>query len=56
MGKGKGDVEKFVARVKRGRIMFEITGLDEVTAKKCLTAAAKKMPVKTTVIARGEIR
>ena len=33
MGKGKGDVEKFVARVKRGRIMFEVTGLDEATAK-----------------------
>ncbi len=56
MGKGKGDVEKFVARVKRGRIMFEVTGLDAETAKKCLTAAGKKMPVKTTIIAKGEIR
>ncbi len=56
MGKGKGDVEKFVARVKRGRIMFEVTGLDEETAKKCLVAAGKKMSVKTTVIAKGEIR
>ena len=56
MGKGKGDVEKFVARVKRGRIMFEVTGLDEETAKKCLNAASKKLSVKTTVIAKGEIR
>ncbi len=56
MGKGKGDVEKFVARVKRGRIMFEVTGLDAETAKKCLIAASKKLSVKTTVIAKGEIR
>ena len=56
MGKGKGDVEKFVARVKRWRIMFEITGLDQETSKKCLIAASKKLSVKTTVIAKGEIR
>lgn len=56
MGKGKGDVEKFVARVKRGRVMFEVTGLDEETAKKALSSAAKKLGVKTTVIAKGEIR
>lgn len=56
MGKGKGDVEKFVARVKRGRVMFEVTGLDEDTAKKALSSAAKKLGVKTTVIAKGEIR
>lgn len=56
MGKGKGDVEKFVARVKRGRIMFEVTGLDEATAKLALSSAAKKLGVKTTVIGKGEIR
>ncbi len=56
MGKGKGDVDKFVARVKRWRILFEVTGLDEKKAKEVLTAAAKKLPVKTTVIAKWEIR
>lgn len=56
MGKGKGDVDKFTARVKRGRVMFEINGLDEERAKTVLLAAAKKLPVKTTVIAKGEIR
>lgn len=56
MGKGKGDVEKFVARVKKGRVMFEVTGLDEATAKLALSSAAKKIGVKTTVIAKGEIR
>ena len=45
MGKGKGDVEKFVARVKRGRIMFEVTWLDEATARLALSSAAKKLGV-----------
>jgi ribosomal protein L16/L10AE len=36
--------------------MFEVTGLDAETAKKALTAAGKKISVKTTVIAKGEIR
>ena len=56
MGKGKGDVEKFVARVKRGRVMFEVTWLDEATARMALNAASKKLGVKTTVIAKWEIR
>lgn len=56
MGKWKWDVDKFAARVKRWRIMFEVTGLDEITAKLALTNAAKKLPVKTTVIAKWEIR
>lgn len=56
MGKGKGDVEKFVARVRRGRVMFEITGLDEQTSKEVLTAAGKKLGVKTTVVSKWEIR
>ncbi len=56
MGKWKGEVDKFVARVKRWRVMFEVTGLDEETAKKALVAAGKKISVKTTVIAKGEIR
>lgn len=56
MGKGKGDVDKYAARVKRGRIMFELNGLDEETSKKALVNAAKKISVKTTVIAKWEIR
>lgn len=56
MGKGKGDVEKYVARVKRGRVMFELTGLDEETSKKALIGAGKKLPIKTTVVAKGEIK
>lgn len=56
MGKGKGDVDKYAARVKRGRIMFEINGLDDETSKKALINAAKKLSVKTTVIGKWEIR
>lgn len=56
MGKGKGDVEKYAARVKRGRIMFEVTGLDPESSKAALLGAGKKLPVRTTVVAKGEIR
>lgn len=56
MGKGKGDVDQYVARVKRGRVMFELTGLDPETSKKALVGAGKKLPVKTIVIVKGDIR
>ena len=56
MGKGKGDVDQYVARVKRGRVMFELTGLDPETSKKALVGAGKKLPVKTIVIIKGDIR
>ncbi len=56
MGKGKGDVDKYAARVKRGKVMFELNGLDEATSRMALTNAAKKLSVKTTVIAKWEIR
>ncbi len=56
MGKGKGDVDQYVARVRRGRIMFELAWLDETTSLLALGSAAKKLGVKTTIIKRGEIR
>jgi large subunit ribosomal protein L16 len=45
MGKGKGEPEYWVAIVKPGTVMFEVTGVDESTAKKCLARIAHKMPV-----------
>ena len=45
MGKGKGEPEYWVAIVKPGTVMFEVTGVDEITAKKCLARSAHKMPV-----------
>ncbi len=52
MGKGKGSVEYWAARVKPGRIMFEIDGVDRETAKKALELAAAKLPIKTRFVAR----
>ncbi|VAV88716.1 LSU ribosomal protein L16p (L10e) [hydrothermal vent metagenome] len=52
MGKGKGSVEYWAARVKPGRIMFEIDGVDRETAKHALELAAAKLPIKTRFVAR----
>ena len=50
MGKGKGNVEFWVAVVKRERILFEVSGLDEATAKDVLKSAAYKLPMKTRFV------
>jgi large subunit ribosomal protein L16 len=52
MGKGKGNVEFWVAVVKRERIICELSGLDELTAKEVLKAAAHKLPMKTIIVKR----
>lgn len=54
MGSGKGNPEYFVAVVKPGRIMFEITGLPEATAKEALTKAIHKLPIKCKIVSRKE--
>ena len=51
-GKGKGAPEFWVCRVKPGRIMFEVDGITEETAREAFTLAAAKLPVKTKFIAR----
>ncbi len=51
-GKGKGSVEYWAAKVKPGRIMFEIDGVSEDVAKKAFELASAKLPVKTRVIVR----
>ena len=50
MGKGKGAVDYYIAVVKPGMIMFEIDGLEDEIAKKAMTLAAYKLPVKLKVI------
>jgi large subunit ribosomal protein L16 len=50
MGKGKGAVEYWVAVVKPGRVLFEISGVPVATAKEALRLAAQKLPVKTKFI------
>lgn len=52
MGKGKGAPEFWVARVKPGRIMFEIDGVPESIAKEALRLGAMKLPIKTRVVSR----
>jgi len=54
MGKGKGSIDRWVAKVKPGRIMFEIDGVDEVTAKEALRLAAMKLSVKTRIVTRED--
>ena len=52
MGKGKGSPEFWVARVKPGRIMFEIDGVPWNLAKKAFTLAAAKLPLDTRIVRR----
>ncbi|MEM1266445.1 MAG: 50S ribosomal protein L16 [Pseudomonadota bacterium] len=54
MGKGKGSVEYWAAKVKPGRIMFEIDGVAEDTAREALRLAAMKMPVKCRFVQRED--
>ena len=51
-GKGKGSVEYWVARVKPGRIMFEIDGVSKDVAKRAFEIGAAKLPVKTRFVTR----
>ena len=52
MGKGKGEPEYWVAIVKPGTIMFEISGVDEATAKRALARVAHKMPIRCRFVSR----
>jgi large subunit ribosomal protein L16 len=52
MGKGKGSPEQWVAPVKPGRILYELTGVDEELAVRALTLAGNKLPFATKVISR----
>ena len=52
MGKGKGQPEWWAAKVKPGRIMFEIDGVDEETAREAMRLAAAKLPIRTRFVAR----
>ena len=54
MGKGKGNVDHWVCVVKPGRVMFEMAGIDEDTARQALRLAGFKMPIKTKFIKRTD--
>ncbi len=55
MGKGKGNLEFWAAVVKPGRILFEVDGVDEKTARESLELAAGKLPIKTKFIVRRDL-
>ena len=54
-GKGKGNVEVWVAVVKKGKIMFEIAGVDEAVAREAFRLAAHKLPVKCKFVKKEEL-
>jgi len=55
MGKGKGNPEEWVALVKPGRMMYEMEGVDEATAREAMRLAAHKLPVRTRFVIRGHM-
>jgi large subunit ribosomal protein L16 len=52
MGKGKGSPEAWVAVVKPGRVLFEMEGVDEATAREAMRLASHKLPLKTKFVTR----
>ena len=55
MGSGKGAVDKWVAVVKEGKIMFEIADVDEATAREALRLASHKLPIKTKFVKKEDM-
>ncbi len=55
MGKGKGSVDHWVAVIKPGRILFEIAGLPEDTAREAMRLASYKLPIRAQFVARQDL-
>lgn len=55
MGKGKGDVDRWVAVIRPGRVLFEIAGVPDDVALEALRLASHKLPIRTQVITRLEM-
>jgi large subunit ribosomal protein L16 len=55
MGSGKGTLEYWVAVVKPGRVLFEISGIPEETAREALRLATHKLPVKCKIVSRADL-
>jgi len=53
MGKGKGDLDHWVAPVRRGKVLFELSGVPEEFAKELMRLAAFKLPIRTRFISRA---
>lgn len=55
MGSGKGAVEMWVAPIRTGRILYEMEGVDEATAREALRLASHKLPISTRFVMREEL-
>jgi large subunit ribosomal protein L16 len=55
MGSGKGNVDHWVAVIKPGRVLFEMGGIPEETAREAMRLAAHKLPIKTQFIAKRDL-
>ena len=52
-GKGKGNVEYWVAQIQPGKVLYEVEGVDEVTAREAFALAAAKLPLATAFVKRS---
>jgi large subunit ribosomal protein L16 len=52
MGKGKGNVEYWAAKIQPGKLLYEMEGVDETTAREAFALAAAKLPIKTIFVSR----
>ena len=55
MGKGKGSPEEWVAKIKPGRVLYEMDGVEESVAAEAFRLAGHKLPLKTKMVSRGEL-
>lgn len=55
MGSGKGAPEHWVAVIKRGRVLFEMSGVTPELAKEAMRKAAHKLPIRTRLVTRGDL-
>ena len=56
MGKGKGSPEAWVAVVKPGRVLYELEGVSESVAREAMRLASHKLPIKTKILVREDVR
>lgn len=54
MGKGKGSVDHYVAKIRPGRMVYEMAGIERAVAKEALELAAAKLPIRTKLVMKGQ--
>jgi large subunit ribosomal protein L16 len=56
MGKGKGDVDMYTARIKKGKVIVELSGIDRTQAEELFEKAGKKLSIRVKTVSKGEVR